>query len=43
MGSNDRFDTGFLTHVGVKSVRRHTWISWLELGGPIGDDQPPYA
>ncbi len=43
LGADDRYELAGFTHVGVKSVGRHTFLSWIELGGGLGDDPPPYA
>ncbi len=43
LGADDRYTLAGFTHVAVKSVGRHTFLSWIELGGGLGDDPPPYA
>ena len=43
LGADDRFEVATMAHVGAWSVGRHTLLSWLELGGSLGEDQPAYA
>ncbi len=43
LGADDRYTFAGFNYVGVRSVGRHTFLSWIELGGVLSDDPPPYA
>ena len=43
MGGEDSYTLAAFNHVGVTSIGRHSFFSWLEVGTSIGDDQPGYA
>ena len=32
LGADDAYEAGIFSHVGVTSVGRHTWLSWIDVG-----------